>query len=441
MATREVSGKSLCRQPRGADAGWLPYAGLAGASVLMLTVILVALTRGEGSLHQFNDFYREAWPAYLALLHGHLELFIQRGPAYIGSLILRAPLALIPSIWGGGWRAVYVATALPCLAAPPMLLSWLLYQRRNAMPLPSTVGVMLVGTFNPPLLIAIFGGHPEDALGAALCVAAVIAAVRDRPGWCVALLSLAIINKSWALVAVPVALAALPHRRFWTAAIVAAVVAVVLVPIVEIQRASSGAGVGNVAGAGIGAIFNPSQLFWWAGRGSWLAAHARYILVAGAFLLGAVWWLWSGRSGTGKEGAERPLLLLSLVFLLRAALDPWDNVYYHLPFLLALLAYEVHVRRWPVASTVFAVLVMFIAPVKGLGTLGLFLPVQALTHPSGNLQAAAYALVVVPTVLWLAFMLFRRKGREEAVASPVQSAGIVHPAWAHSHTRGAPPAT
>jgi hypothetical protein len=425
-------------QPEGS---WVGYAGMAAASALVLTGILVALTGGKSGPHRFNDFYTEAWPAYQALLHGHVIAFIQRGPAYTGSLILRAPFALIPRIWGGGWRAVYVASALPCLMAVPAFLSWLLYQRRDATPLPHTIGVMLVGTFNPPLLVAIFGGHPEDALGVVLCLAAVIAAVRDRPGWCATFLSLAIVNKSWALVAFPVALAVLPSRRFRTGAIVTAVAAAVLVPIAAVQQASSGADVGSVTGTGVGALINPSQLFWWAGRGSWLTAHARFFLVGGAFVLVAAWWMRARQAGAPRNRTAQALLILSLVLLLRAALDPWDNVYYHLPFLLALLAYEVHVRRWPVASTVFAVLVMFIAPVQGVGTLGLFIPVQALTHPSGNLQAAAYALVVVPTVLWLAFMLFRRKGREEAAASPVQSAGIVHPAWAHSPTRGAPPAT
>jgi hypothetical protein len=40
-----------------------------------------------------------------------------------------------------------------------------------------------------------------------------------------------------------------------------------------------------------------------------------------------------------------PLALLALVFLLRCVLDPVDNEYYHLPLLLALLAYETRGRR------------------------------------------------------------------------------------------------
>jgi hypothetical protein len=37
--------------------------------------------------------------------------------------------------------------------------------------------------------------------------------------------------------------------------------------------------------------------------------------------------------------------LLALLFLLRCLLDPVDNVYYHLPFLLSLMAWEGLVRR------------------------------------------------------------------------------------------------
>jgi hypothetical protein len=425
--------------PSAPASNWGAYAGLAVASVAVLTVILVALTGGGGGLHHFNDFHTEAWPAYQALLKGHLILFVQRAPAYVGSLILRAPFAFIPSIWGGGWRAVYVATAFPCLVAAPVLLSWLLYQRRNATPTPSTVGVMLVGTFNPPLLIAIFGGHPEDALGAVLCVAAVIAAVRNRPGWCTAFLTIAIINKSWALVAFPVAVAVLPTHRLRTAALVTLLVGAVLGPAIEIQHSASGAGLGAVAGTGIGTIFNPASLVWWFGRGSWLASHARFFIVGGAFVLGAIWWMRWGRPGPKGPRVEQALLLLALVLLLRAALDPWDNVYYHLPFLLALLAYEAHTRRWPIASTVYAILVIFIAPDQGLGTLGLIIPVHALIHPNGDLQAAAYAVVMVPTLLWLAGAVFLRGDPAKSLWTPARRgrAGS-ESAWPADSSRSTP---
>ena len=41
------------------------------------------------------------------------------------------------------------------------------------------------------------------------------------------------------------------------------------------------------------------------------------------------------------------LALLALLFLLRCLLDPVDNAYYHVPFLLALVAWEGLTRRGP----------------------------------------------------------------------------------------------
>src|SRR5579875_893691 len=212
----------------GQAGGWRDYAGLAGLSLAMLVLILVGATWVAGPSTHFNDFRREAWPAYQALIDGHFVLFVQRGPAYIGSLLLRAPFALIPSIWGGGWRAAYVASALPCLVGLPVLLSWMLFQRRLAQTPPSTGAVMLIGLFTPPLFMAIFGGHPEDVLSAVLCVSALLAAKRGRAVWCTGLLALAVINKSWALAALPVVLMALPAHRVRTGLAVIAVAGAVL---------------------------------------------------------------------------------------------------------------------------------------------------------------------------------------------------------------------
>ena len=41
-----------------------------------------------------------------------------------------------------------------------------------------------------------------------------------------------------------------------------------------------------------------------------------------------------------RFGGEQLLLLLALLLLLRCVLDPWNVVYYELPFLLALLCWE-----------------------------------------------------------------------------------------------------
>ncbi len=414
------------------------YVGLAALSMIMLGLILAVVTWAAGPSGQFNDFHREAWPAYQALFHGHVVLFVQRGPAYIGSLVLRAPFALVASLWGGGWRAVFVATALPCLAALPILLSWILYERRRADPTPSAVWTMLVGTLTPALFMAIFGGHPEDVLGAVLCVASVLTALQNRRTWCTVLLTLAIINKPWALAALPVVLIALPAHRVRTGLTIVVLAGAVLGGLLAIQQSVTGASAASLTGTGVGTIFNPGQLLWWFGRSSWLVVHARILIVLLPFLIAGLWWR-RQRSAVEKPAPERILLLLVLVLLLRAALDPWDNLYYNFPFLLALLAYEAHVRRLPVLSIIYSVLLVFIAPVRGVAALGLIVPARFLTHPSAGLQAAAYALVMVPTLIWLVSRLY--VGQAPATGPSGRSRGSDGAAaisWRSKRSEGSP---
>ncbi len=52
--------------------------------------------------------------------------------------------------------------------------------------------------------------------------------------------------------------------------------------------------------------------------------------------------LWWARGARPRD--EHLLLLLALLFLARCVFDPWNNVYYGLPFLLSLLAWEVCCR-------------------------------------------------------------------------------------------------
>src|SRR5260370_32228108 len=77
----------------------------------------------------WNDYDNEARPAFDALTHGHVLEFLRLAPAYGGSLIERAPFALIPRLWGGGELAVYPMGALPCLLAAAPLGVWLLAGR------------------------------------------------------------------------------------------------------------------------------------------------------------------------------------------------------------------------------------------------------------------------------------------------------------------------
>jgi hypothetical protein len=67
------------------------------------------------------------------------------------------------------------------------------------------------------------------------------------------------------------------------------------------------------------------------------------------------------RRRDARRPAEDALLLLALLFLLRCALDPWNIGYYHLPFLLSLVAWEaLRFQRPPVLTLISTGAVWFI---------------------------------------------------------------------------------
>jgi hypothetical protein len=83
------------------------------------------------------------------------------------------------------------------------------------------------------------------------------------------------------------------------------------------------------------------------------------------------------------------MLLLAFLFAMRFALDSWDTVYYPLPFIFALLAWEtLGAKRPPVlalSASAVVWLVFIVAP----------------QHVSADAQSAAFLVVAVPTLLAL----------------------------------------
>jgi hypothetical protein len=210
------------------------------------------------------------------------------------------------------------------------------------------------------------------------------------------LVGLAVVNKSWAVVAVPVVFVtvAAGHRRaLWS---MGATVASVLLLAKTVRTGGVSAGALGIA---TGTIFNPPQLFWWFGAHSWIADHARFTIVGTAGALAAVWW---ARARRWPNAPRDALLLLALVMLLRAALDPWNNLYYHVPFLVALTAYEVRNGRMAVITFLYTFALLIVVPIGGL-------------HMSYDLRAAAYAAVVVPTIGWMAWRLYSGSGNGQGM--------------------------
>ncbi len=310
----------------------------------------------------WNDYDNEARPALDALVHGHLLGFLRLAPAYGGSLIERSPFALLPGLWGGGEEAVYRMVALPCLLGSAALGVWLVArmrsQGRSTLARAVTLGLCVA---NPITLRALEVGHPEELLGGCLCVAAVLLAGGDRALWAGAVLGLAVANKEWALLAAgPVLLALAPGRRLRCLASAGAVALAVLAPLALASTGGFAASTRGVA-TPTGAIFQPWQVWWFLGRHGalvhglfgapkpgyrigpgWTSAVSHPLILAVGLGLSAALWLRVRRGARGARLSEHDALLaLALALLLRCLLDTWDNVYYPLPFLLALLAWEV----------------------------------------------------------------------------------------------------
>ena len=107
--------------------------------------------------------------------------FLRLAPAYGGSLVERAPFALVPSLWGGGELAVYRIgrAALPARRGRARRVARRAHARRRA-PHSRPRGRAGVCVANPLTLRALELGHPEELLGACLCVAAVLLAGGGR---------------------------------------------------------------------------------------------------------------------------------------------------------------------------------------------------------------------------------------------------------------------
>ncbi len=371
----------------------------------------------------WSDYETEARPAFDALTHGHLDDFLRLAPAYGGSLVERAPFALIPELWGGGALAVYRTVALPCLLAAALLGIWLVARMRSeGRPRFARALALAVCVANPLTLRALELGHPEELLGACLCVAAVLLAAGERPLWAGLALGLAIANKEWALLAAGPVLLALPaRRRLPCAAATVAAAGVVLAPLLLIHGGGFSATVKASASPGT-ALFHPWQIWWFFGHHlsntpgapasvalgyrvgpAWTGSLTHPLILAVGLALTVALWL-RGRIDTARSpspergvrlDARTALLALALLMLMRCLLDTWDTGYYLLPFLFALLAWEVRgsIARPPALAAVACVL-------------GYVSFLWLSNHASPDLQAASFLIWSLPLATLLALRLF-----------------------------------
>jgi hypothetical protein len=293
------------------------------------------------------DYPEDAGPAIDALIHGDIHGFLTERPL-MGpfSLLFRAPFAALSQLTEAPgyhfYNDAYRFGIFPCLVVAGLLGLWLanIARERGQPPLVQFVlaGLTLVST---PALKALTAGHPEEILGAVLVVAAAVAGLRGKPWIAGLLLALGLATKQWAVVAVvPVALtlSARDMRRVGLAALGAAVL--VAVPFLAANPHSFADTFGQLAD-----IRNARMLpanVWWrftaarqdtATIPDWLGLVAHPLVVGGTIFVALVM-----ARRVRRDPVRRALPLLAFVLLLRCMLDPLDNAYYHVPFLMAIIA-------------------------------------------------------------------------------------------------------
>jgi hypothetical protein len=304
-----------------------------------------------------------------------------------GSIVLRAPAGLIAKAFGGGELGVFRAGAFECVLALGALgLVLAAGMRRRGVSRLGRAAVVGLVVLAPLITGAVLFGHPEEALGAALCVGSVLLAGRRRPALAGLLLGLAVVNKPWgALAAVPALLAAPRQDRVQLGACAAALA----VPWFAASALTAPHAFSRVLGA-VWPVAHPVDIWWplaaptiapggmhvWFAPG-FLGSHGRELIVlipVAATLALAPF---------GERTPDRCLALLALAFLLRCLMDPSDHFYYLVPFVVALVAYESRTRSAPVLALLATGLLWVVFhTVSGVASL--------------NVQFLAYLAVALP---------------------------------------------
>jgi hypothetical protein len=349
-----------------------------------------------GSRNVFwGDYFVEAWPAYFYLRVDGVGKFLHLLPAYSGfATLLGAPVALL----GRSMDTTFRLDALPgVLGLAALGVAFASRMRGHGHAL---LALALVAG-SPVAYLALDAGHPEEVLAASASVGAVLVALRGRDTAAGVLLAIAILAKQTAVLAVLPAALALPRptRRVIAIPVLAAVL--VYGPLYFVSRHSV-----NGTGIGTAGSFHPCQIWWpfgvpattaWAAAGhggrispAWLMPIPHPLIVALALPLSGLWW-WRRGEGRPREDAFALLALLSLE---RCLLDPWNLGYYHLPLVLALLAWESERRRPPVIALA--------------STAAVWLTFHTLELRNGSMPLLTYLAWTLPIAAALARALYAR---------------------------------
>jgi hypothetical protein len=357
-----------------------------------------------------GDWGSDSWPAVHALSHGQISTYLS-AKAMMGpfSTLVQAPFTALSS---GGELAAYRLAAFPCLLAAGLLglyLAAIAARRGASRPFRWLLAVLCL--LNPLTLQALEAGHPEELLTAALAIGAVASAAEGHTRRTALLLGLAVASKQWAVVAILPALMALPRSRVKAGLGAAAIAVALMLPSLVAAPGSFGEVSNNAAHTG--GVVTPWSV-WYpeattktvtydAGSSSLTAeihrapplvgalSHPLIVVLAIAVPLA----LALRRRRIGILG-EEALALLALLALMRCALDPVDNLYYHAPLLLALLGWDAFAQPGRL-------------PLRGLVGVALALVFWRWSHDLGDVALfnAAYVAVVLLAIGAISVVLFR----------------------------------
>jgi hypothetical protein len=380
----------------------LSLAVVAAASVWIAFANARLGDYGIDGAHRVEALLDGDLSAYFAAhsMMGHFVSLLQAPFAALGGAdpVLEYQWACVPCLFVAGLVGLYLAS----LAA-----------RRGASLL-VRFGIVALCVANPVNFVALWSGHPEEILTAALVVGAVAAAASSQAWRAAILLGLALASKQWAVMAILPVLMALPDRRLRLRAACGAgaiALAFTLPGVVASPEAFSAV---HGSAAFIGRTVAPMSVWYPVAEvnahtlsfdstqvvaqrhelPSLLAAltHPLIVLLVFAVPLG----LAAKRRRFGLSGPDA-MALLALLALLRCALDPVDNIYYHAPLLLALVGWDAlaRPRALPLRGLVGATLAWFLwswasnLTVSGLGAFN-----------------AVYVFVIVVSGVLLALSLF-----------------------------------
>jgi hypothetical protein len=403
------------------------------AALAVLTGLAAGMCVRYGLL---GDYEADAAPAFEALSRGRLHEFLTSN-ALMGpfALLARVPFVLAADLGDATMVDRYRWGAVGCLLASVALALFVAaVMRRAGQPAYARAIAAVLLVANPLTVKALQFGHPEEVLGAALCAGAMIAAYRRAAVPAAIMFGLALTTKQWALVVVGPMLVAvlvygLPRLKFATV-LVATGVAVTApfflvdpggfvdeqeragsIPVTSWQPASPYSAwypltpakevrIRPVDGRSVVRV-RPVPPF--------VAGIAKQLIVIAALVLTVPLLLRRRRLA-----ATDPLLFLAFVLLLRCVLDPFDNPYYHLPFLFAFLAWEsLTVRGVPWVATCVSFAFLFqTALAEALPSI-----------PNYTTHTVVYLAWALPVLGFMALRLYRpglgrRVGRRVTIALP-----------------------